>query len=84
MMKFIFAISRNIEVYYKFILPSLVCVSRNAQSTQNNKFAISSQYLMENGKIEVYFLLADKHQRFLKIDTIILGVCGQACPNYSK
>ena len=30
----------------------------------------------------VDFLAADKHQRILQIDTIILDVCGQACPNY--
>ena len=52
-----------------------VCVTRLAQSTQNNKFAISLKYLKENRKNEVDFLLADKHQRFLQIDTIILGVC---------
>ena len=33
-------------------------------------------------KDEVDFLLADKRQRFLQIDSIILGVCGQTCPNY--
>ena len=33
---------------------------------------------------EVEFLPADKHQRFLQIDTIILGVCGHTCPNYPK
>ena len=124
---------RNIEIFYKLILPFWVCVSRHAQSaqnkksaylcnismkiigrlkwffclqintkvfykvivfwmyettlvqsTQNNKFGISLQYLKENGKNEVEFLLADKHQRFLQIDTIVLGVSGQACPDYSK
>ena len=34
------------------------------------------QYLKEKVKDEVYFLLADKKQRFLQIDTIIFGVCG--------
>ena len=53
----------------------------HAQSTQNNKFAISLQYLRENVKD---FLPADKHQRFHQIDIIILGVCGQACPNYPE
>ena len=38
MMKFIFIMSRNIEIFYKLILPSWVCVSRHAQSTQNKKF----------------------------------------------
>ena len=30
------------------------------------------------------FLHADKRQKFLQSDTIILGVCGQTCPNYPK
>ena len=55
-----------------------------AQSTQNDKFAIFLQYLKENVKDEVDFLPACKHQRFLQIDTIILGVSCQACPNYPK
>ena len=36
------------------------------------------QYFKENGKNEVGFLLADKHQRFLQIDTITLGVARHA------
>ena len=35
-------------------------------------------------KDEVDFLHADKRQRFLQIDTIILGVCGQTYHNYPK
>ena len=27
---------------------------------------------------------ADKHQRFLQIDTIILAVCYQPCPNNTE
>ena len=42
------------------------------------------QYLQENLKDEVGFLPADKHQRFLQINTIILDVCGQACLSYPK
>ena len=61
-----------------------VCVARHAQSTQNNKFAISLQHLKENIKDEVDFWSEDKHQRFLQIDTVILSVCDQACPNYPK
>ena len=34
MMKFIFGIKINIEVFYKLILSFWVCVTRNAQSTQ--------------------------------------------------
>ena len=45
-------------------------------STQNNKFAISLQYIKERVMDEVDFFPAD--------NTSILGVCDQACPNYSK
>ena len=49
-------------------------VARHAESTQNNKFTISLQYLKENVKNEIDFLLAYKRQSFLQIDTIILGM----------
>ena len=70
--------------FYKVIVSLWVCIARHVQSTQNNKFAIYFQYLKENVKGEVDFLLADKPQRFLQIDTIALGVCSQACPDYPK
>ena len=35
-------------------------------------------------KDEVDFLRANKRERFPQIDAIILGVCGQVCPNYPK
>ena len=34
--------------------------------------------------MKLIVLPGDKRQKFLQIDTIILGVCGQACPNYPK
>ena len=73
----------NMTVSYKMIGSFWACLTRHAQSTQNNKFVISLQYLKEKVKDEVSFLPADKHQGFLQID-IILGVFGQACPNYPK
>ena len=79
-MKFNFGMQINIEVSYKLILS----LSNHSQSTQNKKFVISVQYVKENVKDEVEFLPACKHQSFLQIDTIILGACGQACPNYPK
>ena len=83
-MKLIFGLLINVKVLYKLMVSLRVCVARHAQNTQNNKFVISLQYLKENMKEEVDFLSADKHQRFLQIHTIILGVCGQTCPNYRK
>ena len=55
---------------------------RNAQITQNNKFAISVQHLKENVKLmdEVDFCL-QINGRFLQIYAIILGVCGHIIQN---
>ena len=61
MMTFIFSMQINREVFYKLILSFWVCVVRYAQNTQNNKFAISLQYLKKEVKDEVYFWHADKH-----------------------
>ena len=43
-----------------FIVSFWVCVDSHAESTINNKFAISLQYAKENVKDEVDFLPADK------------------------
>ena len=45
---------------------------RYAQITQNNKFAISLQYLKKEFSDEVDFLHADKYESLLQIDTMIL------------
>ena len=47
-------------------------MARQAQITQNNKFAISLQYLTKDVSDEVTFLHAEKHKGLLKIDTMIL------------
>ena len=59
-------------------------MAKHSQSIQNIKFTISLQYLSENGKNEVGFLLADIHQRFPQIDAIILGACVKAFPKLPK
>ena len=59
-------------------------VASYTQITQNNKFAVSFQYLKENVNDEVDFFPAVEHQRFVQPDTVILDACGQACPYYSK
>ena len=40
--------------------------------------------IKEKVKNEIDLLPTNKYQSFLQIDVIILGVCGQACPNYPK
>ena len=43
-------------------------MTRCAQITQNNKFAISFQYLNKEMSDGVDFLQADKHESLLQID----------------
>ena len=62
---------KNIKDFFKLILLFSVCVTKHAQITQNNKFAISLQYLKKSVSDEVDFLHADKHESFLQIDSMI-------------
>ena len=52
MMKLIFGMQINIEVFYKLIVSFWLCVTRHAKSTQNSKFTLSLQNLKENIKDE--------------------------------
>ena len=72
--KLLFCLQIYTKVFYIMLLSFWMCVSRLAQSSQNNKFVISLQYLKWNGKNEVGFILANKHQRFSQLDAIILEV----------
>ena len=74
MMKRIFGMQINIEVFYKLIISIWVYVTRLAQSTQN-KFA----YLCNISRRawgwllnEIDFLRADKHENFLQNDSFAL------------
>ena len=42
------------------------------------------QYLQKSMSYEIDFLPVDKHKNFLQIDSITLGVHGQACPKHPK
>ena len=81
MMKFIFEIEINMEVFYMLMLSFWVCVTRHAQSTQNNQFAISLQYLKKDVSDELDFLHADKHKGLPQIDTMTLM---EICRHYQK
>ena len=47
-------------------------MARYAQITQDNKFAISLQYLQKELRDEVDFLHVDNYESLLQIDTMIL------------
>ena len=78
----IFCMKINI-VFYSLIVSFLLVIARHGQSTRNSKFVIL-EYLGKEGRDEVDFLHADKHQTFLKVDTINLGGRGQARPGMPK
>ena len=59
-------------------------MSRHAQITQNNKFALSLQYLKKELRDKVDFLHADKRENFLQIDTMIFNENGQVFPKFWK
>ena len=69
------------EVFYMLMLSFCVCVTRHAQSTQNNQFAISLQYLKKDVSDELDFLHAYKHKGLLQIDTMTLM---EICRHYQK
>ena len=71
-MKSILCLQIKVKGFFKLILSFQVCVTRHAQIIQNNKFAISLQYLEKEVSDEFDFLHADKHESLLQIDTKIL------------
>ena len=63
---------------------TLGVISQTGQKYQ--KQPVHNIFAISQGKHEgwSWFLPADKCWNFVHIDTIIVGVCGQACPNYLK
>ena len=71
-MKLIIFLLINVKGFFKMILTFQVCVAKHVQITQNNKFAISLQYLKKEVSEDTEFLHAGKHESLLQIDTMIL------------
>ena len=49
-----------------------MCVTRHSQISQNNKFALSLQYLKKEVNDEVNFLRVDRHESLIQICSMIL------------
>ena len=81
-MKLIFLMQVN-KPFYKLILSISVSMASPAQSTQNNKFAKSLQYLKKEVRDKVD-LCRDELQSIHKVCTVISDGCSQACLKYSK
>ena len=59
-------------------------MASHAQDTQNNKFAISLQYLLKKISEWSWFFACRKHEYFLQIDTMVLDRDDQAFPKFPK
>ena len=57
--------------------------SQHAQSAQITSVQYPCNISKKKVKDKVYFLPAEK-QRFLQVNTNILGMYSKTCPNYSK
>ena len=64
----------GIRVSYNVILSILMEIIKHSQSTQNNKFALSSQYIKKEVIDGVHFMQA----------FFFFYGSGQTCPKYSK
>ena len=84
MMKFIFGMQIDIEVFCKLILSFWVCIALHTQSTQNKKFPYIYNISRETWETKLVFCLSDKHKSFLQVDSIFSGVNSQTCPKYLK
>ena len=57
----------GMNVSCKVILSMLMGMIKQSQNPQNNKFAISLQYVEKEVRNDVHFLHAEKHQSFYKL-----------------
>ena len=73
-MKLILCMQISVKVSYKLIVWFLLGMVKHSQSSQNSEFTISLQYLIKEVTCEVDFLYANKHQIFLQINFITLGI----------
>ena len=74
MMKFIFCMQINIEVFYKLILSFQECVTRHSQSTQN-KFAYLCITSRKARRIKLFFYL--QINRKVRVCTTMHAKCTQ-------
>ena len=82
MIKCIFVMQINIEVFYKLTLSFWVCVTRHSQNTWN-KFAYLCNISSKACEMKLIFCL-QINTSFLQVDSITLGVLSQACPKYPE
>ena len=73
-MKLICCMHISMKVSRKLILWFLMGMIELSQSSQNSKFALSSQYRKKEVRDKVDFLHADKHQDFSQFNFSTLNI----------
>ena len=84
MMKFVFGMLINIEVFYKLVLSFWVCIAKHAQSTENKKFAYFSNIFREMWGMKLIVCLQINCESFLQVDSITFGMHSLVYLMYSK
>ena len=74
MMKSIFGMQVNIEVFYKMILSFWVCIGRHAQSTQTKKFAYLCNISRKTWEMKLIFYFLINAKVFYKLIVSRFGV----------
>ena len=70
------------EEQHIYLKIDLMSVARHTYSTQNNKYAVSLQYVKKELIYEIDDLHDDIRESLLQADSIIFYGFSQACPNY--
>ena len=74
MMKFIFGMQTNIEVFYKLILSFWVCLTGHAESSQSKKFAYLSNISRKAWVMKLILCLQINSKAFYKL-IVSVWVC---------
>ena len=80
MMKLIFGIWRNTNVFYKLILPFLVYMVRHIQVTNQIAEFFDMQY--QEGQYRDSFLHVEKYSSKISKKCPVLVKCAETCPKY--
>ena len=74
----------GMNVSCKVILSMLMGMIKQSQNPQNNKFAISLQYVEKEVRNDVHFFACRKTSKLLQVGIIIFDGSGQASPKYPE
>ena len=72
------------DKHQSFLQVCIIGFDGHAQSTQNNKFAISLKYSKKEVRDKYHFLHGYKHQSFLQAGSVLFTGLSQTYPKHPK